>query len=112
MVGDGEPVQGPVNLDAHAVGGDEFLAPDKAKHLLRSQRDPHQSGIEGKGGVDVGIPPEDAVRERLVQIGGIFVPLKQIDVVLVHVRFRASDAVLCQGGLREADGSQGREDGD
>ena len=48
MVGDGEPVQGPVNLDSHAVGGDEFLAPDKAKHLLRSQRDPHQSGVEGK----------------------------------------------------------------
>ena len=31
MVGDGEPVQGPVNLDTHAVGGDEFLAPDKVK---------------------------------------------------------------------------------
>jgi hypothetical protein len=69
MVGDGEPVERPVYLGAHAVVNDDFPATAKFEEVVGGQRDPEHTGVEGVAGVDVANAPIDAGGEMPVRVG-------------------------------------------
>ena len=58
VVGDGDPVQRPVLLEAQAVVEDDFAARCHSEEVVRGQRDAEHARVEGVAGVDVGHAPE------------------------------------------------------
>ena len=99
MVGDGEPVQRPVELETLAVVDDDFPAAGGLEEVVGGQRDPEHSGVEGVAGVDVGNAPVDAVGEILVRVGRI------IGLLLFNLRGGSQcRRSLSQDGLTRAAG--------
>jgi hypothetical protein len=71
MVGDGDPVQWPVLFESLAVVGDDFPTGGNLEEVVRGQRHPKHSRVEGVAGVNVGHAPIDSVGEILVRVGRI-----------------------------------------
>ncbi len=68
MIRDDQEVQGPGKLGAQAAGAGDFLAPCEAEGVFLP--DPvHGAGVDGDGGVQVGVTPEHAGRKVPPGIG-------------------------------------------
>ena len=63
MVGDGEPVQRPVDFDLHAVIDRDFSASGELEEVVGAQRYPKHSRVEGVASVVVGSAPVHPVRD-------------------------------------------------
>ena len=125
MVGDGDPVERPVLLEAHAVVDDDFAARGNPEEIVGSRRHAEHSRVEGVAGVDVGDAPENAVREGLAHIRGELPasddlggfgrdrrPGRFLRRGLRRVRLRRLLRAPCtHGNHAEADGRDACEDG-
>ena len=87
MVGDGDPVQRPVLLEAQAVVDDDFPASGNFEEVVGGQRYPEHSRVEGVAGVDVGDTPVNPFGEFLIRVGRI-------------IGFRCFDWLGCSLALR------------
>jgi hypothetical protein len=68
MIGDGEPVQRPVDFDLHAVIDRDFPASGKFEEVVRGQSHPEHSGVKGVAGVVVGSAPVHPVRNGIARL--------------------------------------------
>jgi hypothetical protein len=105
VVGNDQEVEGPLELCAHPVAGDDHLAAGEAVGRLGPEAATDHARIRGVRGVGVGITPEDPLGVPSIEVGGVLL-LPDLDVFLLD------GVVLCRCAGCEHQHQAGRKDPD